>query len=53
MSFINYIFHTGVPYLVVSLFFVVYSIKVYFILKKIEENTRIPDREKKRTKKAY
>lgn len=41
MSSISEFFHSGIPYILVSLFFVVYSVKTYIILKKIERNTRI------------
>jgi hypothetical protein len=46
MKIIHDLFHTGIPYVTVSVFFVVYSIKVYNLLKKIEKNTRMSELKK-------
>ena len=37
MSIISEFFHSGIPYILVSLFFVVYSVKVYKVIKTIEK----------------
>lgn len=43
MKLVHDLFHSGIPYIAASTFFVFYTVKMYNLLKKIEKNTRMSE----------
>ena len=53
MNIFHDLFHSGIPYIAASTFFVVYTLKMYKILKNIEKNTAMSDRTRSNKEKYH